>query len=66
MPALGLPLSFVYHTTGYLLDQLRVKDKVTVVHSVHVPLVASRLAQDMGRDIEAKWELTWGGWRWRW
>lgn len=55
MQALGLPPSFVYHTTGYLLDQLRVKDERTLVHSVHVALVALRLAQDMGLETEAKW-----------
>ncbi len=55
MQALGIPLSFVHHTTGYLLDQLAAKDRVTVVHSVHVALVASRLAREMGLKTEAKW-----------
>lgn len=51
----SLKLSSVRHSTGYLLDQLAAKDRVTAVHSMHVALVASRLARDMGLKTEAKW-----------
>ncbi|MGB9859174.1 MAG: HD-GYP domain-containing protein, partial [Moorellaceae bacterium] len=55
MQCLDFSIGWACQNTGYLLNQLAVKDRLTAVHSLHVAKVASKLAEEMGLDSESLW-----------
>lgn|GEM_PF-5313 len=55
MVALDVSAFSLKRATGYLLEQLATRDGVTAAHSMHVAVVASNLAREMGLRSEVVW-----------